>query len=133
VIRLLVRAGIALAANAVGLLVAAGVLDGMHLNASGFVLAVVIFTVVAALLLPLPRRGLRERGALALGGVALLATLVSLIVTDIVSDGLDIEGVGTWVAATVIVWAVALVAELVIPFFGLRKYLSGAGSFRLRG
>jgi putative membrane protein len=123
VIRLLVRAGVALAANAVGLLVAAGILDGMHLSASGFVLAVVIFTVVVALLLPLPRRRLRQRGALALGGVALLATLVSLIVTDVVSDGLDVEGVGTWIGATVIVWLVALVAELILPFFGLRKYL----------
>jgi putative membrane protein len=123
VIRLLVRAGVALAANAVGLLVAAGILDGMHLSAPGFILAVIIFTVVVALLLPLPRRRLRQRGALALGGVALLATLVSLIVTDVVSDGLDIEGVGTWIGATVIVWIVALVAELILPFFGLRKYL----------
>jgi putative membrane protein len=122
-IRLLVRAGIALAANAVGLLVAAGLLDGMHLNASGFILAVVIFTVVVALVRPLPSRSLRERGAVVLGGVALLATLVSLIVTDVVSDGLDIEGVGTWIAATVIVWVVSLVAGLVLPFFGLRKFL----------
>jgi uncharacterized membrane protein YvlD (DUF360 family) len=122
-IRLLVRAGIALVANAVGLLVAAAILDGMHLNVSGFILAVVLFTVVVALLHPLLRRGVRERGAVALGAVALIATLVSLIVTDLISDGLDINGVGTWIAATVIVWVVALAAEFILPFLGLRKYL----------
>jgi putative membrane protein len=123
VIRLLVRVGVALVANAVGLLVAAGILDGMHLNASGFVLAVVIFTVVVALLHPILRRSLRGRGSAVLGGMALIATLVSLIVTDLVSDGLDIDGVGTWIAATVIVWLAALLAELILPFLGLRRYL----------
>jgi uncharacterized membrane protein YvlD (DUF360 family) len=107
----------------VGLLVAAAVLDGMHLDGAAFVLAVVIFTVVFALMLPFLASQLRRRGSAALGGVALIATLVSLIVTDLVSDGLNIDGVGTWIAATVIVWAVALVAEFILPFLGLRKYL----------
>ena len=54
---------------------------------------------------------------------ALLATLVSLIVTDLVSDGLNIDGVGTWIAATVIVWLAALLAAFILPFLGLRKYM----------
>jgi putative membrane protein len=52
VIRLIVRTVIALAANAVGLIVAAGVLEGMSLDVTGFVVAVVVFTVVFALLQP---------------------------------------------------------------------------------
>jgi uncharacterized membrane protein YvlD (DUF360 family) len=123
VIRVLVRTLVGLVANAVGLLVAAAVLDGMHLDGAAFVLAVVIFTVVFALMLPFLASQLRRRGSAALGGVALIATLVSLIVTDLVSDGLNIDGVGTWIAATVIVWAVALVAEFILPFLGLRKYM----------
>ena len=58
-----------------------------------------------------------------LGGVALIATLVALIVTDLLSDGLDIEGVGTWIAATVIVWLAALLAAFILPFLGLKKYM----------
>lgn len=122
-IRFVVRTLVGLVANAVGLLVAAAVLDGMHLDGAAFVLAVVIFTVVFALMLPFLASQLRGRGSAALGGVALIATLVSLIVTDLVSDGLNIDGVGTWIAATVIVWAVALVAEFILPFLGLRKYM----------
>ena len=52
VIRLLVRTAVAVAANAVGLLVAAAVLDGVHLDGGAFIVAVVIFTVAFALLQP---------------------------------------------------------------------------------
>jgi hypothetical protein len=66
---------------------------------------------------------LRRRASSALGGVALIATFVSLLITDLVSDGLNIEGVGTWIAATVIVWLAALIAAFILPFLGLKKYL----------
>jgi putative membrane protein len=122
-IRLLVRITIALVANAVGLLVAAAVLDGVRVEFSGFVLAVIIFTVVFALLQPFLIVQLRGRGGAALGGVALIATLVSLIVTDLLSDGFTIEGIGTWIAATVIVWFASLLAAFILPFLGLRKFL----------
>jgi len=123
VIRLIVRTVVALAANAVGLIVAALVLDDMKLNGAAFVLAVVIFTVVFALLQPFLAVQLRRMGSAALGGVALVATLASLIITDLLSDGLSISGVGTWIAATVIVWLAALIAAFVLPFLGLKKYL----------
>ena len=56
------------------------------------------------------------------GGVALGATLVSLIITDLVSDGLDITGVGAWLWATLILWGSALLATLLLPYFGLRRF-----------
>jgi uncharacterized membrane protein YvlD (DUF360 family) len=125
VIRLLVRTVVLLAANAVGLLVAAAVLDGVKLDFGGFIIALVIFTVSVAVLQPFLASMMHRQGATAaaLGGVALLATLISLIITDLVSDGLSIEGVGTWLAATVIVWAASLLAAFILPFLGLKKYL----------
>ena len=122
-IRLLVRTLVALAANAIGLLVAAAVLDGVHLNGTAFLVAVVIFTIVFAVLQPFFLVQLRRSRAAALGGVALLATLVSLIVTDLLSDGLTIDGVGTWIAATVIVWFASLLAAFILPFLGLKRFL----------
>ena len=122
-IRLIVRTLIALVANAVGLIVAAAVLDGMHMNVSGFILAVIIFTVVFALLQPFLAAQFRRSRSAALGGVALIATFVALVVTDILSDGLSINGVGTWIAATVIVWVASLLAAFILPFLGLKKYL----------
>jgi uncharacterized membrane protein YvlD (DUF360 family) len=123
VIRLIVRTAIALVGNAVGLIVAALVLDRMETSVTGFFLAVIIFTVVLALLQPFIAAQLQRRASAALGGVSLIATFVALVITDIVSDGISISGVGTWVLATVIVWAASLIAVFILPFLGLKKYL----------
>ena len=123
VIRLLVRLAIAFVSNAIGLIVAAAVLDGMSLDATGFVVAVVVFTVVFALMQPflfsdIPARpGPRSRRRRP------IATLDSLVLTTLLTDGLSIRGVGTWIAATVIVWLGSVLAAFILPFLGLRKYL----------
>jgi len=123
VIRLLVRILIAFVSNAVGLIVAAAVLDGMSLDVTGFLVAVAVFTVVFALLQPFLFSVFRRSPGPVLGGVALIATLVSLIATDLLTDGLSIRGVGTWIAATVIVWLGSVLAAFILPFLGLKKYL----------
>jgi uncharacterized membrane protein YvlD (DUF360 family) len=122
-IRLLLRTAIMLVANAVGLIVAASVLDGMSLNWEGLLWATLIYTVVFALMQPFLAVQARRRATPLLGGVALIASLVALIVADIISDGLNISGVGTWIAAAVIVWIASLLAAFILPFLGLKKYL----------
>ncbi len=122
-VRLIVRTGVLLAANAVGLIVASLVLDGFEIDVTGFIIALVVFTVALALMQPFLASSLRRRGSSALGGVALIATLVALIVTDLLTDGLSIDGFGTWLAAAVIVWAAALLAAFLLPYLGLKKYL----------
>ena len=122
-IRFLVRTLVAVAANAVGLIVASIVLDGFSINVASFIVAVVIFTIVFAVLTPFLAVQLRRLGNGAIGATALIATLVSLVITDLLSDGFSISGVGTWIAAAVIVWLAALVAAFVLPFLGLKKYL----------
>ena len=122
-IRLLVRLVIAFVSNAVGLIVAAVVLDGMSLDVTGFVVAVAVFTIVFALLQPFLVSVLRRSPAPLLGGVALIATLASLILTELLTDGLSIRGVGTWIAATVIVWLGSVLAAFILPYLGLKKYI----------
>lgn len=122
-VRLIFRTIIALAANAVGLIVAAAVLDDMRLDAVGFVVAVVIFTVVFALLQPFLLVQLRRSAPAAIGGIGLIATLVSLIITDLLSDGFSIDGAVTWLLAAVIVWASSVLATFILPFLGLKRFL----------
>ena len=122
-IRLIVRTLVAVAANAVGLIVASLVLDGFDIDVTSFIVAVIIFTIVFAILTPFLAVQLRRLGNGAIGATALIATLVSLIITDLISDGFTISGVGTWIAAAVIVWLAALVAAFVLPFLGLKKYM----------
>lgn len=125
-IRSLVRTLILFVANAVGLLVAAVVLDDMSMDVQGFLIDVVIFTIVVALMSPFLDSSFRRgrAGSSALGGVALIATLIALVVADLLSDGLSISGVGTYVLAAVIVWAASLIAAFILPFLGLKKFLS---------
>jgi hypothetical protein len=47
-------------------------------------------------------------------------------VTTLVTDSLSIDGLGTWVLATVIVWVVSLVAHLLLPFVIFKKTLARA-------
>ena len=122
-VRFLVRTLVMVLANAVGLAVAAIVLDGMKIDATSFIEAIVIFTVAFALMTPFMANQLRKRQSSALGGVALIATLIALIITDLISDGLTINGIGTWVAATVIVWVASLLAAFILPYLGLKKYM----------
>ena len=125
VIRLLVRTAISLAGNAVGLIVASLVLDGFDIDVTAFIVALVIFTVVLALMTPFLANALRRNPSMsaALGGVALISTFVALLVTDLVSDGLSITGIGAWIGATVVVWLASLLAVFILPYLGLKKYL----------
>jgi putative membrane protein len=123
-LRLLISAVLYLAANAIGLLVAAAVLEDMSVSGGAFVIAVVIFTLVSVIAQPLlTQMALKNAGALR-GSTALIATLVGLIVTDLVSDGLSISGALTWVLATVIVWAAALLAGLLLPLLIVKRAVS---------
>jgi uncharacterized membrane protein YvlD (DUF360 family) len=126
VIRLAARAVISLLANAVGLLVAAQLLDDMELTVVGFVTASLIFTVVAVVSEPLIRQIALKNVPAILGSSALIATLASLVLTSVLTDGLRISGLTTWVLATVVVWAAALAANLLLPLVIFKRVLSEA-------
>ena len=121
VIRFLVRTAVYLVAGAVGLIVAAAVLDDMTLSAKGFILAVLIFGVVQGVMGPFVATSARRNARALLGATGLIATFIALLVTDLVSDSLDIEGAGTWVLATLIVWIAGILASLLLPVFLVKK------------
>ena len=120
-IRLLISALIRLGASAVGLLVADLLLDDLSVEWEAFIIAVAIFTVVQVIVEPLIMKMALSTAPALRGSAALISTLVGLIVTDLVSDGLDISGFGTWVLATVIVWAGCLIAALTLPLIFLKN------------
>lgn len=122
-IRMLISAGLHLGANAVGLAVAALILDGMSIDILSFVIAVLIFTVVEVVSRPY-FVSLAMKGASYLqGATALAATLAGLIITALISDGLQIEGLSTWIYATLIVWVAALAAAIVLPVIFVKSRL----------
>ncbi|MGH9210051.1 MAG: phage holin family protein [Acidimicrobiales bacterium] len=128
--RLLLTAVIYLVANAAGLLVAAAVLEDMSVGGAAFVTAVVIFTVVEVVAQPLITQVAIKKANALVGSSALIATLVGLVITAWQSDGLTIDGALTWVLATVIVWAAALIAALVLPVVLLKRAASSTAAQR---
>jgi|SRR6478609_1811733 len=120
-IRLLVGFAIQLAANALGLLVADWVLEDVTITGSAFLVAVLIFTVVYAIAQPFLTQLALGAAAALRGATALVATLIGLIVTSLVSDGLSISGGLAWLEATVIVWVVSLLGALILPLIFVKK------------
>jgi putative membrane protein len=118
---MLIRVGIHLLANAIGLIVATAVLGGMAITSASFVIAVLIFTVVEVVADPLVTKIAITSVPALRGGVALVATFLGLLVTTWLSSGLRIEGATTWVMATLIVWLAALLADVILPVFLVKK------------
>jgi putative membrane protein len=123
-LRLLAAVVLRLLANAAGLLIAAGILDGFTVTASAFVWVVIIFTAIEVVLDPLVLKISIQYAPVLRGGVALVTTLVGLIVVTIVSDGLQIEGMTAWVVGTLIVWLGGVLAALILPLFIFKKTMS---------
>lgn len=118
---MLISAAIRLAANAIGLIAAAWILDGISLDLGAFIIAVVIFTVVEVIMDPLLTKIAVEKVPALRGGVALVTTILGLIITSLISSGLRISGISTWVLATLIVWLFALIAGLILPLIFLKN------------
>ena len=114
-IRLLIRVGIALLGAAIGLIVAAIVLgDDMSLDGPAFVLALVIFVVLTAVLEPLIEKIGDEHVSIIAMFSSLITTFLALLITELVSDGLTISGATTWILATLIVWACTALATWIL-------------------
>ncbi|TNC32451.1 phage holin family protein [Mumia zhuanghuii] len=120
-IRLLLNVVIALGSSAVGILVATWVLDDMTVEPSGFVVAVLVFTVAQAILSPFIMKVAARNAPAFLGGIGLVSTLVALVIANVFTDGLSISGVTTWILASLIVWLVTALAAFFLPFVVLRN------------
>ena len=110
--RLAVRIALAVVANAIALLIAAALLDGVRIDASGFVLAVIVFSLASLIVTPVIAWIVVRRMRALLGVIALVTTFAALLVTDLISDGFEIEGALDWVLATVIVWLATMIYDL---------------------
>ncbi len=114
-LRFLASTTLYLLANAVGLFVASLVLDGFHINAIGFLVSLLFFTIAGVVLGPfILKMSLRYVPALS-GGIALVTTFVGLFLTTLFTDGLTINGLSTWIMAPLIIWVVVLLAGILLP------------------
>ena len=112
--RFLVSIPVALVSSAVALLIAAVVLDGFDISTLAFPVLVVEFALILviarAAIETLVDRNVQVSSCFA----GLIGAFAALLVTDLLPDGLDIEGTSTWILATLIVWGGMIRADLLI-------------------
>lgn len=85
------------------------------MSVSGFIVAVVAFSVAQAALSLLILKLPHGYASLLLGGTGLGLTLVALILAAELTHGLTIRGVASWAATTVVVWLVTTIGAVSLP------------------
>lgn len=124
-IRFLLRTAVFLGSAAIGLLVAAWLVPGVSVRPAGFVVAVVIFAAAQAILSPFFLKMASRYASAFIGGIGLVSTLAALLLASVFTHGLSIRGIGSWVAATVVVWLVTALATLLLPMLVLKQKTAG--------
>jgi hypothetical protein len=113
--QVLSRAVVLLGSWAIGLLVAAWVVPHVVVSLSGFIVAVVLFSVAQAILSLVIMRLPHGYASLLLGGTGLVLTFVALSLAAVLTHGLTIRGAASWIAATIVVWLVTTVGAISLP------------------
>jgi hypothetical protein len=113
----LVRWGIRLAATlvgiALGIILSAGLLDDFEVTTAGVFWATILFWIVHIIVQFMALRILIREPSIALAGLlALASTILALIVVNLIVDGISISGAGTYVIATLIIWACTAIADV---------------------
>ena len=97
-------------ANAASLAFAAWIFDNFNIRFGLFLVAILLFTVLSVALREVVVNTVNRfvRGYTIVGG--LLLTWLALMLTDVVvpETGFSIEGWGTWLGVTLIVWAAGI-------------------------
>jgi len=105
-IRALLTFGINLVLAGIGLVLADNFSENVTAQASGFLLTVLIFSLAQAILAPFVFNVARKYASAVLGGIGIVSTLLALWVATLLTNGLSITGIGAWVEASLVVWAV---------------------------
>ena len=95
--KLLILAAIFFGSAVVGLLLAGLVVPGMGVGPSGFIVAVVVFTLAQSLLTPLVTRIARRFSPPLVGGVGVLSSGVALAIASSMQGGITLQSPTAWI------------------------------------
>lgn len=115
----LINMAIYLGGNAIGLVLAIFLLNGFRIDVSAFLLAVILFSVILAVLTPIIRSYSEKNAPALMGGLALLTVGAGLFITSLIMPGFQMGGFVNWIIATLLVWIGSVIATLILGhFFG---------------
>ncbi|MBS1675365.1 MAG: phage holin family protein [Actinobacteria bacterium] len=126
------RTLIFLASSALGLIVADLLLSGFLIEWEhwwGFVICIVIFTVLQSLLAPWITSMANRYAPVLLGGIGIISTFVALLVVVLLPiGGLRISDLLAWILGPVIVWLVTAVCTVVLPLLLIKREVREAAA-----
>ena len=106
----------------IGIIVADLVFPGFQVKVGlSYVVVAAIFAVIQAILSPLVGKMTERNARSFMGGVGLISTFIALLLTSLISGYFDIDGIGTWIGATVVVWLFGAIAAWILPFFLVKR------------
>lgn len=121
-IRFLLSLGISIVSAAVALLVASAVVDGVRVQAAGFVVAVLVFAIAQALLSPFVFNMARKYASAVLGGIGIVSTMLALFVATLFPGGLQIRGVTAWVVTPLVVWLITALGTWILGVLIIKRW-----------
>ena len=115
---MLARWGIRIASSligiAVGIILAVAILSGFSAGATAIVEATIVFWIVHIIVMFLGLRiFVRDPSVSMAILVALAATILSLIIVNILVSGVSVDGVGNYLVAGIIIWICTAIADVV--------------------
>ncbi|GAA0993060.1 hypothetical protein [Subtercola frigoramans] len=119
---LLIRIAVSLGSACVGLLAAALLITEVTLTWEGFLVTVIVFTVAQSLIVPPVLKATTRNAPAFIGGIGIVATLVSLLIAAVIANGIRISGIRAWILCTLVMWLVTAVGS-----FLLVRYLKKQG------
>ncbi|MFN8185819.1 MAG: phage holin family protein [Gaiellales bacterium] len=119
--RLLSAFLIGLGTNAVALIVAAALLDGFAIGTVTFPVLIVIFTIISLVVTLLVDSVVRRHAQAIVAGIGLISAFLTLLVTDLITDKLTIEGAWAWIIGTLLIWLASLIVRPILRGWSDRR------------
>jgi uncharacterized membrane protein YvlD (DUF360 family) len=119
--RLLASLLVSLVTNAIALLVASVVVSGFDIDAIAFPVVVIVFTVISVLVRPVLEAFIERSVQILASFVGLIAAMITLLATDLLSDNLEIDGIVPLFLASLLIWLGSILAALLVGRWIFRK------------
>ena len=104
---------LSLATAAIALILCALLLPGFEMHPAGFVVSILLFAILSGFFTWALFEFLTKHAATLVPLTGLVAAYLSLLLCDVLTRGLSIDGFWTWVWATVIVWIISMVVWVI--------------------
>jgi uncharacterized membrane protein YvlD (DUF360 family) len=102
----------------IGIFAADMLLPGFHVDGGwAYIVVPFIFALIMALVSPIVTKTLEKNAPILMGGVSLIASLVTLAIVNLLFKGISLDDFGSWIGGAAIIWLFGALAAFILPMF----------------